>query len=149
METEACKTFSEEETIKLGGEFAGRLLAGDVVAFYGDLGSGKTEFIKGICNYFKVGEIVTSPTFTIINQYSGIKDGEEIPIFHLDLYRIKKADELAEIGFNECVHSPGSIKLIEWSERANGQLPEDRYNIEINFDESNESERIIKIGYNR
>ena len=104
-------TNSEEETIKLGKEFASKVNAGDILYFYGDLGSGKTEFIKGICEYFKVVDIVTSPTFTIMNKYVGEKKGNEIAIFHIDLYRIEKEKELDEIGFEDCLFENNSIKL--------------------------------------
>ncbi len=120
METQTYTTKSEAETIELGKSFAEKLKKGDVVLFYGDIGVGKTEFIKGICKYFNVEEIVTSPTFTIINQYNGMLNGEEIAIFHIDLYRVKEKKELLEIGFEECLYSADSIKLVEWAENSSG-----------------------------
>lgn len=138
-------TNSEEETIKFGTKFAERLIPGDLVAIEGDLGSGKTQFIKGICNYFNVNDIVTSPTFTIMNQYFGTIDNKEIPIYHIDLYRIKFLKELEEIGFSECVYANNGIKLVEWAEKANHLLPDNGYFIKIHFNEQNENERIFKI----
>jgi tRNA threonylcarbamoyladenosine biosynthesis protein TsaE len=141
MNLEKQVTFTDDETRKLGFEFAKTLKQGDVVALYGGVGAGKTEFIKGVCDYFKVEEIVTSPTFTIMNKYFGDINGEEITIFHIDLYRIKSPKELSEVGFEECVFSENSIKLIEWAEKSGGILPEGRYNVKISQGKDNEDER--------
>lgn len=148
MKTENIHTKSEEETIDLGFNFAQRLKAGDTISLYGDLGSGKTSFIKGVCNYFEVNEMITSPTFTIINQYFGNKDGDDIAIYHIDLYRIKSAKELEEIGFADCIYSEDAIKLVEWADRSYDMLPEIRYFINIETSEENEDDRIFKIKYN-
>ncbi len=145
METETFTTHNEEETIKLGEKFASMLIKGDVVLFYGDLGAGKTEFIKGICRHFKVDEIVTSPTFTIMNQYSGLIDNQEFTIYHVDLYRIKTKDELDEIGFEDCLFSPDAIKLVEWAENANGIVKFSNYTVKIKADFDDETERLIEI----
>lgn len=138
-------TKSQQETFDLGLRFAAELKPGDVVALFGDLGAGKTEFIKGICSYFIVDELVNSPTFTIMNQYSGIWDDIEIPILHIDLYRIKKSNELKEIGFDEIIFSKDSIKLVEWADKAFGILPPDSYSVNIKFKKNNETERVITI----
>ena len=145
MKTENYITTSETETIELGKHFAERLMVGDTVALEGDLGSGKTEFIKGVCEYFNVDEIVTSPTFTIINQYSGEKQDKDISIYHIDLYRIKTKKEFDEIGFQDCIFSDNAIKLIEWAEKANGMLPDSRYVVEITPDDDSENKRSITI----
>jgi tRNA threonylcarbamoyladenosine biosynthesis protein TsaE len=95
---------SEKETIMLGEQFAGELKRGDVVTLIGELGAGKTEFVKGVCNYFAVDDLVTSPTFSIINQYAGVfPEGDQIKIYHVDLYRIENPEQLAEIGFDDMV----------------------------------------------
>ena len=145
MHTENMISSSENETINLGNQFAHTLKLGDCVAFHGDLGAGKTEFIKGICDFFRVDELVTSPTYTIINQYSGHKSHKEIRIFHVDLYRIKKIDELEEIGFEECIYSKNAIKLIEWSEKADGKLNKVDYEVNITLDDNDENKRFIGI----
>ncbi|MCX8054430.1 MAG: tRNA (adenosine(37)-N6)-threonylcarbamoyltransferase complex ATPase subunit type 1 TsaE [Ignavibacteria bacterium] len=145
METQTYTTKSEAETIELGKSFAEKLKKGDVVLFYGDIGVGKTEFIKGICKYFNVEEIVTSPTFTIINQYNGMLNGEEIAIFHIDLYRVKEKKELLEIGFEECLYSADSIKLVEWAENSFEIVKFVNYRILIKADFENVNERLIEI----
>ncbi len=132
-------TYNEQETIHAGKSFAHELNAGDVVACYGDLGSGKTRFIKGICEGLGVHEHVASPTFTIINMYNS---GNTI-IYHFDLYRINSLDELYELGFEEYTNSDG-ICLIEWAEKADGLLPQNRYDIHFQLGET-ENEREIFI----
>lgn len=130
MDTEIYSSFSEEDTFQLGIDFSERLNPGDVVAFYGDLGAGKTEFIKGICQGMSVEEIVASPTYTIVNQYVG-EDArrDTVDIFHVDLYRIENSAELLEIGLSDLIANNDSIKLIEWAENAEALLPVMRYDI--------------------
>jgi len=148
MNKEFYASHDEEDTIRLGFDFAKILKAGDIVAFYGDLGSGKTEFIKGICDYFEVNEIVTSPTFTIFNHYTGVKDDEEIIIYHIDLYRIQKNEELLEIGLTDCLFSGKTIKLIEWAEKAGDLIPNSHYHIEILTSTEIENDREVVISKN-
>ena len=117
-------TSSPEQTWRIG-EALGRLLkAGDTVCLYGDLGSGKTNLSYGIALGLEVrDQYITSPTFTFVNEYEG-----RIPLYHLDLYRIKDPEELENIGFDEYVESDG-VALIEWAERAEDDLPEQRLSI--------------------
>ncbi len=148
MEPELLRSSSEEETIVIGGDFAQRLRIGDVVALYGDLGAGKTEFVKGICTFFAVEDIVTSPTFTIINQYTGTTpDGVPVKIYHVDLYRIETPEELAEVGFDDCVFAHDAIKLVEWSEKAEHLLPRAHYTVRITADPDDDNIRLIDIRY--
>lgn len=148
MEKTVYNSNNEQETTELGFSFATQLKLGDIVALYGDLGTGKTEFIKGICKYFKVQDIVTSPTFTIMNNYSGEIDTQNFTIFHLDLYRINSITELANIGFSDCIFDESSIKLIEWADKAENILDENaNYLIAISQDDENENQRTISISY--
>lgn len=119
-------TNSEQATIDAGAAFAERLLPGDVVALYGDLGSGKTRFAKGISRGLGVTENVTSPTFTIINEH---RNGR-MSLFHFDCYRIRTVAELDELGFEEYLDG-GGVTLIEWAELVEERLPELRYNVRI------------------
>jgi tRNA threonylcarbamoyladenosine biosynthesis protein TsaE len=144
MDTEVYSSSSEEETNRLGSEFSLRLAPGDIVAFFGELGAGKTEFIKGLCEGFEVSEIVASPTYTIINQYTGTaRNGAELEIYHIDLYRIESIAELAEIGLNDILADPRAIKLIEWAQNAGVLLPASRY--DIHFETIDDSTRRIEI----
>lgn len=137
-------TLSEDETINLGYEIAKGLTAGDILAIYGDLGSGKTEFVKGICDYYKVEEIVTSPTFTIVNKYNGTLFDSPLLLYHIDLYRIEKESELLEIGFEEYLNDRTAITLIEWAEKTS-LIPENAIQVKIFLDEDDDNKRLITI----
>lgn len=145
MSTEIFISKCELDTINYGKKFAERIAPGDVIALYGELGAGKTEFVKGVCQQLEIEQIVTSPTFTIMNCYTGRLNDHNISIYHIDLYRIKKVDELDEIGFDECIHSPSDVKLIEWAEKAEDRLSKLDYKISFSLDEENENLRQIEI----
>ena len=106
-------TASAEETEALGKRFAETLLPGDVIAFYGDLGAGKTAFTRGIADGLGISERVTSPTYTIVNEYLSGK----LPLFHFDLYRLSSSDDLFDIGWEDYLER-GGVCAVEWSERA-------------------------------
>jgi tRNA threonylcarbamoyladenosine biosynthesis protein TsaE len=103
---------SEAETEKIGERLARFLKAGAVVALNGDLGAGKTAFIRGLARGLGVKDRVTSPTFTIVNEYEG-----NLPLFHFDLYRLNGGDELFDIGWDDYLER-GGVCAVEWSERA-------------------------------
>ena len=131
------RTHSEDETISLGVNFAMRITHGSVVALFGDLGTGKTRFIKGICRGLGVQEHVASPTFTLLNEYSGKK----LNIFHFDFYRIKTIAELDEIGFDEYLFGEG-VCLIEWADRVEKILPSNRFDVHLNLGEDENTREI-------
>jgi len=133
------RTYSEDETILAGIKFAKRLTSGSVVALFGDLGTGKTRFIKGICNGLGVQEHVASPTFTIVNEYTY----NTVKIFHFDFYRIKSVIEIKEIGFNEYIYNDG-VCVIEWADRVQELLPLNRFDVHLSLGE-NEFTREISI----
>jgi len=133
------KTHSEDETITLGVEFAKRLAIKSVVALFGDLGTGKTRFIKGVCKGLGVQEHVASPTFTLLNEYTG----RETNVFHFDFYRIKTISELDEIGFDEYLYGDG-VCLIEWADRVKALLPSNRFDVFLKLGE-NENTREITV----
>jgi len=113
---------SAEETINAGKNFAETLKPGSILGLKGDLGTGKTQFVKGICEYFNVENVVNSPTFIIVNEYNGKSgNGQIIQIYHFDLYRLKFSSELEVIGFNEYLNSE-AIVLIEWPKIAEEYL---------------------------
>lgn len=136
---EQLLTHSEEETIAVGEKFAGRLQAGDVVALFGDLGSGKTRFVKGVSLGLGVKEHVTSPTFVVVNEHL---DGR-IPLYHFDFYRLRSLDELQEIGFDEYVYGNG-VCLLEWADAIQEKLPLKRYDVHLSLG-TQENERLISI----
>lgn len=137
---EEIVTKSESETFEAARKFAQQLQRGDVVALYGDLGSGKTRFAKGVSSGLGVKEHVTSPTFVVVNEH---KDGR-IPVYHFDFYRLRSVAELAEIGFDEYIYGDG-ICLLEWADMIAEKLPDRRYDIHFALGQ-NEHERIITIG---
>lgn len=110
---------SPEETEELGAALAGRLNAGTVVAFTGDLGAGKTAFVRGIARGLGISGRVTSPTFTIVNEY----DEGRLPLFHFDMYRLSSAGELYDIGWEDYLRR-GGVCAVEWSEQVADALPE-------------------------
>ncbi len=121
---------SPEETEQVGASLAKRIADGNeglprFIALYGDLGSGKTAFVRGFTSYISPKSAVRSPTFTIVNEYRGGK----IPVFHFDMYRIDGEDDLYSIGFDEYVDS--GICLSEWSENIEFALPEEYIRLEI------------------
>jgi tRNA threonylcarbamoyladenosine biosynthesis protein TsaE len=124
MQTQIIDTHSEQETIEAGARFALLLNPGDVVALVGDLGSGKTRFVKGIARGLGVKEHVTSPTFTILHEYT---DGR-LPVYHFDCYRMRSARELDEIGFDDYVYGDG-VCVLEWADMIEERLPAHRFEI--------------------
>lgn len=137
-------TSSEAETISIAGSFAKGLERGDVVALYGELGAGKTQFVKGVSQALGVQESVTSPTFVILNRYAG-KDsqGEELLVYHLDLYRVKSLEEIYDIGYEEFFYGNG-ICLIEWADLLGDLLPANRYDVTLKHG-ATEQQRQIEI----
>ncbi|MBR4874325.1 MAG: tRNA (adenosine(37)-N6)-threonylcarbamoyltransferase complex ATPase subunit type 1 TsaE [Clostridia bacterium] len=132
-------TKNSNETENIAEEIAKKLSSGDVILLLGDMGVGKTVFTKGICRALGVKDYVTSPTFTVVNEY----EGENFPVYHFDLYRIEDMDELVEIGFEEYLLGSG-VCIIEWPQIAGHLLPKKRYEIEIKRKEDvNEREIIV------
>ena len=119
-------THSPEETRALGGRLADALWAGAVVAFTGDLGAGKTAFVSGMARALGVEERVTSPTFTIVNEY----EGGRLPLFHFDMYRLGDADELFHIGWEDYL-ARGGICAVEWSENVEEAMEDDAVRVAI------------------
>jgi len=110
-------TNSTEETEALGRSLADALRPGDVIAFTGDLGAGKTAFTRGLASGLGIRTRVTSPTFTIVNEY----EGGRLPLFHFDMYRLGSSEELFDIGWEDYL-SRGGVCAVEWSEIVDGAL---------------------------
>ncbi len=119
---------SPEDTICLGRKIGKLLKAGNVIALVGNLGAGKTVIAKGLCDGLGVKEdYITSPTYTIINQYDG-----RMPVYHIDLYRLNDSKELYNLGWDEYIYGNGTC-IIEWADKAAEMLPEEylMLNIEV------------------
>ena len=127
-----------EETVNLGKRLAGVLEKGDIVCLFGDLGSGKTTFTKGIAKGLKIKEeLVNSPSFILMNEYDG-----KFPLFHFDLYRIDNVREVFAIGYEEFLYDDG-VAVVEWAQRLGEFLPKDY--LKVQFFHKKENERVIKI----
>ena len=111
-------TLGPEETEAVGHDLAAALGPGSVAALFGELGSGKTTFVRGVCRGLEVEDEVTSPTFTLIHEYRG-----RLPVYHVDLYRIERPDEALQLGIEEYFDGPG-VCLIEWADRIAAWLPD-------------------------
>ncbi len=120
-------------------------IAGDrkVFAFHGEMGSGKTTFIHALCDAKGVKDAVTSPTFSIINEYTFKEDEREKKIFHLDLYRLKDEEEAIRAGIEDCFYS-NNICLAEWPDKAPGIFPADALHIYIQVVDEKERQIVIK-----
>lgn len=136
MTTETIISDSVEATWSAAEELTKKLPAGSMLALHGDLGSGKTCFVTGIARALQISEPITSPTFTLINEYSGT-----LPLYHMDLYRISQPDELFSLGLEDYFSGDG-ITVAEWAERAGDLLPQSTINITFEVLEKENSRRI-------
>ncbi len=130
-------TDSAEKTVLLGEKIGQIIKPGDIIALHGSLGCGKTTIVKGIARGLGIDEEITSPSFTLISEYTG-----RIPLYHMDLYRIDNLEEFELLGAEEMLYGPG-VSLIEWAEKIEQLLPE--YHISITFFIDHENNRQIKI----
>lgn len=130
---------SESETEAAGQALAAKLRPGDVVAYRGDLGAGKTAFTRGLARGLGYHGRVTSPTFTIVNEYEG-----PTPLFHFDLYRLGGEEELWDIGWEDYLARNG-VCAVEWSEIAPGALPENTVYVTLRRCPGAEEEREILV----
>jgi tRNA threonylcarbamoyladenosine biosynthesis protein TsaE len=130
-------TRNRNETILLGERIGKSLKAGDIVALSGELGAGKTTLIQGIAKGLGIRDWVTSPTFTIINEFKG-----RIDLYHVDLYRIDKLEDALDVEIEE-YFTKGGVTVIEWAEKINPLLPDKT--IKINIDIVSENKRKIEI----
>ena len=122
---------SPAETVAIGKAIAGCLRDGDVVLLHGDLGAGKTTLAKGIASALGIEDVVSSPSFSLVNEYETSLAAAVTRLYHLDLYRLGGEDDLASIGFDDFVAPIDGLTLVEWPERAATALPEHFLLIEI------------------
>lgn len=108
-----------------------------VFAFYGKMGAGKTTFVKALCEELGCDDVITSPTFAIVNEYT---DGEQQPVYHFDFYRIKKLEEVYDMGYEEYFYS-GTLCLIEWPELIEDVLPDDT--VRVTIEEQADGSRLL------
>jgi tRNA threonylcarbamoyladenosine biosynthesis protein TsaE len=119
------KTHNPEETEAVGEKLARDLRSGDVVGLYGGLGAGKTCLVRGLARGLESSGPVSSPTFTLLNEYPG-----RLPLYHFDLYRIATPVEVEDLGFEEYIAGPG-VCVVEWAEKAGILLPTGHWKIKF------------------
>ena len=129
-------TNSEFETIEIAQNIESEKFPNMVICLNGELGSGKTMFVKGIANALGINEVITSPTFNIIKEYEG-----ELPLYHLDVYRLDETSN--DIGIEE-YFSKGGIVVIEWAENIKDILPEERLDVKIKVLGENKRSLVFK-----
>ena len=139
MENYIYNSKSENDTKKLAIKMASMLKKGDLIVLCGELGSGKTKFTEGFLTYFGLENEISSPTFTIVNEYK--KD--DINIYHFDVYRLEDSSEFYAIGGDE--YFENGICLIEWGELIEDALPNEYIKIDFSRDDLNENERVLSI----
>ena len=130
-------TNSAEETEQLGERIASKLKGTDVIALFGGLGMGKTALTRGLARGLGADDVVSSPTFALVNEYSG-----RVPVYHFDMYRVTSWDDLYSTGFFDYLDT--GVLIIEWSENIEGALPENALRITISRGES-DNQRIFDI----
>lgn len=135
------KTLSVEETLELGYRLGNQLKKGDIICLNGDLGAGKTAFTSGIAKAMGIQGYITSPTFTIVNEYNAA-----VPLYHFDVYRIVDSDEMYEIGFDEYIDGNGII-VIEWADSIKNIIPQNQISVRIKKTTENEDARDITIDF--
>ena len=132
-------SLSAEETESIAEKFGKKLKGKEIVAFYGDLGAGKTTFVRGVAKALNINDVISSPTFTLVNEYSA----DKFKIYHFDMYRVKSLEDLESTGFFDYIDK--GVILIEWSENIEYYLPKDIIKIKIDKNNTNDNERIITI----
>ena len=130
-------TSSPKETEQLGAQLAARLLPGTILAYRGDLGAGKTAFTRGLARGLGIADPVTSPTYTIVNEYLGGR----LPLFHFDMYRLTCSDDLFDIGWEDYLER-GGICAVEWSENVADAMEDAIY---VTIEKTGEESRRITI----
>jgi tRNA threonylcarbamoyladenosine biosynthesis protein TsaE len=131
-------TASPEETRELGESVGGVLRPGDVVSLTGDLGAGKTTFVQGAARALGATDPVLSPTFLLVREYAA-----RIPIFHLDVYRLERVQDVMDLGFEELVDRRGVV-FIEWGDAIEAMLPPEHIQIELTIPDG-ESHRLLEL----
>ena len=127
----------EEDTEGLGCRLGQLVQPGTVIAYTGDLGAGKTAFTRGLARGLGVQDRVTSPTFTIVNEY----EGGRMPLFHFDMYRLGSSDELFDIGWEDYI-ARGGVCAVEWSENVDDAMEDDTIRVDIRRGDNDDQRRI-------
>ena len=136
------KIDSLEQISKAADQFIDMIGSRTVFAFYGKMGAGKTTFVKAICEQLGVQDVITSPTFAIVNEYQAGKMLKGAPIYHFDFYRIKKLEEVYDMGYEDYFYS-GALCFIEWPELIEELLPTDA--VKVTISENSDGTRTVSV----
>ena len=136
-------THNEDETTALGRKLGSLLKAGDFIALNGELGSGKTCFVRGVASALLIdpGQPVTSPTYSLLHIHNG-----SLPLYHFDLYRLCSGEEIEQLGFSEYFYGEG-VSIVEWADRLRSEMPEECLNLVFSY--LGEEERRIDFAASR
>lgn len=132
--------FTRDELRDWGKSLGASLKRGDIIALEGELGAGKTTLAQAICNGVGVSEDVTSPTFSLVNQY----EGKRGTVYHLDLYRLGGPADLTNLGWDDIVNS-SAIVIVEWPDRAGSRLPDDVIRVRLEYIENDDNRRRVTL----
>jgi tRNA threonylcarbamoyladenosine biosynthesis protein TsaE len=132
----SLRTADASATKSIGRAIAMLVRPGDVVLLAGELGSGKTVFTQGLAEGLEVRELVTSPTFTLVHRYDG-----RVPLFHLDVYRLERVGELADLGIDELLDADGVV-VVEWGDVVAAEMPADRLEVRFAFGDDDDDRTI-------
>jgi tRNA threonylcarbamoyladenosine biosynthesis protein TsaE len=132
------RTADASATKSIGRNIAMLVRPGDVMLLAGELGSGKTVFTQGLAEGLEVRELVTSPTFTLVHRYDG-----RVPLFHLDVYRLERVGELADLGIDELLDA-GGVVVVEWGDVVAAEMPADRLEVRFAFG-ADDDDRTIEL----
>jgi len=122
-------TRTPDETRTVGAGLAELLVPGDVISLTGDLGAGKTTFVQGAARGLGVGEPVVSPTFVLVREYRG-----DVPVYHLDVYRLDRLQEVIDLGFEDLL-DPSGVIFVEWGDAIDALLPDEHLRVELRTDD--------------
>ena len=128
---------SVDDTVAIAEKLTNSLIAGDIIALYGSVGAGKTHFVKGLATGLRCEKTAKSPSFSLINEYPG-----DIPLYHIDFYRLRFESEIEDLGWTDYLNSDG-IVVIEWAERVKNLLP--RRTLDVYFEILDENSRKVEI----
>lgn len=137
-------THDAQETMEFAAKIAKVLRGGEVLALHGDLGGGKTTFTKGLAEFLRVEETITSPTFVMLKSYHGKTGDKNIQVVHIDAYRSESIEDIKSVGIEDYLNRDDVVMVVEWAEKIREILPKNTININFEFIDENTRKISIK-----